>query len=227
MNQSEYVTVDPRLLKTEERIVQASMKVFAQYPLEDASLRVIAKEAGVTLSLISYHYKSKENLHLVVLRRILSQVEGLLDAKFQELNSGKEITAKAARRHLEDFVDFLAERMFANPNSSLFLKLFFREHMNPSDGYNELYRDFFKKAVDMLSKMIQIIGKDISDRRAALLAFGIIGQMFGYRLERELMIRHLGIKGYTEDETKEIRELVLQNAFVAIRAEKHSSPRKI
>lgn len=220
MNKTEYVTVDPSLLKTEERIVLASMKVFSQRPLDTVSLRMIAKEAGITLSLISYHYKSKENLYQVVLRRILAQVEGLLDTQFQELNSGKEITVKAAKRHLEDFVDFLAERMFANPNSSLFLKLFFQEHMNPSGGYDELYRDFFKKAVDMLSKMIQIIGKNIDDRRASLLAFGIIGQMFGYRLERELMIRHLGIKGYTENEAREIRGLVLRNAFAAIQSEK-------
>lgn len=220
MNKTEFVTVDPSLLKTEERIVLASMKVFSQCPLDAVSLRMIAKEAGITLSLISYHYKSKENLYQVVLRRILTQVEGLLDAQFQEVNSGKEITVKAARQHLEDIVDFLTDKMFANPKSSLFVKLIVQEHMNPSNFYEELYRDFFKKAIDLMSKMIQVMAKNVSDRRANLLAFGIIGQILGMRVERELMVRHMNYEGYSEGEAKEIRELIIRNAIVTIQAEK-------
>lgn len=219
MSQSELVTVDPSLLKTEERIVLASMKVFSRCPLNAVSLRMIAKEAGITLSLISYHYKSKENLYQVVLRRILTQVEGLLEKQFEALNSGQEISAKAAKGHLEEMIDFLVDKMFTHPKSSLFVKLIFQEHMNPSGFYEELYQDFFKKAIDLMSKMIQIM-KTIDDRRAAILAFGIIGQIFGYRLERELMVRHLGIEGYSKEETGEIRERVIKNAFAAIQAEK-------
>ncbi len=220
MSKIEYVTVDPNLLKTEERIVLASMKVFSQYPLDAVSLRMIAKEAGITLSLISYHYKSKENLYQVVLRRILTQVEGLLEKQFQTLNSERGISVKAARAYLEEIVDFLTDKMFANPNSSLFVKLVFHEHMNPSGIYDELYRDFFKRAIDLMSQMIRIIGKNIDERRAAFLAFGMIGQIFGFRLERELMIRHLEIEGYSADEVKEIRNTVLQNVMAAIQAER-------
>ena len=220
MSQTELVTVDSSLLKTEERIIMASMKVFSQCPLNVVSLRMIAKEAGITLSLISYHYKSKENLYQVVLRRILTQVEGLLEKQFEILNSGQEISTKTARHLLAEIIDFLIDKMFVHPKSSLFVKLIFQEHMNPSGFYEELYRDFFKKAIDLMGKMIQIIVKTIDDRRAAMLAFGIIGQIFGFRLERELMVRHLGIEGYSEEETREIRERVVQNAFASIQTEK-------
>ena len=226
MDETEYVTVDPSLLKTEERIVLASMKVFSRYPLDAVSLRMIAKEAGITLSLISYHYKSKENLYQVVLRRILTQVEGLLEAQFQAVNSGREITAKAAREYLEEIVDFLIDKLFVNPKSSLFIKLIFQEHMNPSSFYEELYRDFFKKALDLMSKMIQIISKSVDDRRATLLAFGIIGQILGMRMERELMVRHMNFEGYSETEAKEIRKIIVRNAFGAIKAEKSTSGRQ-
>lgn len=217
---SEFFAVDPSMLKTEEKIVLAAMKVFSEHPLDDVSLRMIAKEAGITLSLISYHYKSKENLYQVVLRRILSHVEKLLEKQFEALRAEQGMSAKAAKNHLEEFVDFLIDKMFANPESSLFVKLIFQEHMNPSRFYEELYREFFKNALDIVSKMIQIIGKNISDRRAALLSLSIIGQIIGMRLERELMIRHLGIEGYSQEEVREIRQIIVRNAFVVIQAEK-------
>lgn len=220
MDPSEFVTVDPSLLKTEERIVLAAMKVFSQYPLETVSLRMIAKEAGITLSLISYHYKSKDNLYQVVLRRILTQVEALLDKQFQVLNSDKEIPVKTAKAHLEEIVDFLVDKMFAHPKSLLFIKLIFQEHMNPSNFYEELYQDFFKKAIDIMGRMIQVIAKNVDDRRASLLAFGIIGQILGYRLERELMVRHMSIEGYSTEEAKEIREVVVRSALASIQMEK-------
>ena len=55
MSLLDLMTVDPAKLKTEERLIVAAVKIFAQYPVELASTRAIAKEAGVSLSAIPYY----------------------------------------------------------------------------------------------------------------------------------------------------------------------------
>ncbi|MGL6194528.1 MAG: TetR family transcriptional regulator, partial [Thermoguttaceae bacterium] len=49
------MTIDPSLLKSDERIILAAIKIFADYPPELASVRMIAKEAKVNYSAITYH----------------------------------------------------------------------------------------------------------------------------------------------------------------------------
>ena len=48
-----FFDVEPSLLKTEERIIVAAIKIFAEYPLHAVTVRMIAKEARVCFSSIS------------------------------------------------------------------------------------------------------------------------------------------------------------------------------
>lgn len=218
MNKTELVTVDPSLLKTEERIVLAAMKVFSQYPLEAASLRMIAKEAGVTLSLISYHFKVKENLYQEVLRRILFPMGEVFDKKFAILDSEREISVEEAKQVLEEVIREMSKKIFQHPHSSLFIKMIIQEHFSPSSYYDELYHDFFKKLIDGFARISRIINDKIGERRSILFSYGVIAQIIGYRMERELMVRQIGFEGYSQEEADEITELVIKNAKAAIQA---------
>lgn len=219
MNKTELVTVDPSLLKTEERIVLAAMKVFSQYPLEVASLRMIAKEAGITLSLISYHFKVKENLYQEVLRRILSPMGEKFDKRFGILDSEQEISVERAKQVFVEVIGELSKKIFLHPHSPLFVKVIIQEHFSPSAYYDELYQDFFKKMIDGLARLSRIINPEIGERRSTLLAYGVIAQIIGYRMERELMVRQIGLEGYTQEEADEIAGLAIKNAMLAIQAE--------
>jgi AcrR family transcriptional regulator len=49
-------------LEARERLLEASIQVFARHGFEAASLRAIAEAGGVAFQLISYHFGSKEDL---------------------------------------------------------------------------------------------------------------------------------------------------------------------
>jgi len=51
---------------TKAKILNASIKLFAQYGYDGVGIRRIAKEAGVNSSMISYYFGNKENLYKTV-----------------------------------------------------------------------------------------------------------------------------------------------------------------
>lgn len=81
------LSVDTRMLKTEGRILVAALKVFSRYSLETASLKMIADEAGVNLSNITYHFKTKENLYHEVLVAVLSYMMRDIEDRLEEMKS--------------------------------------------------------------------------------------------------------------------------------------------
>lgn len=56
---------------TEQRIINAAIKVFCEKGYDGARTRDIANEAGITHALINYHFKSKENLFYVIIENSL------------------------------------------------------------------------------------------------------------------------------------------------------------
>ncbi|NLG02421.1 MAG: TetR/AcrR family transcriptional regulator [Clostridia bacterium] len=70
--------------KGREYILQAAAKVFADKGYEGARVDEIAKVAGVTKSLLYYHFKSKEDMFDVLVEQLLTEYQKLiLQAKEQ------------------------------------------------------------------------------------------------------------------------------------------------
>ena len=59
---------------TEQRIINAAIKVFCEKGYDGARTRDIANEAGITHALINYHFQSKENLFNVIIENTLLSI---------------------------------------------------------------------------------------------------------------------------------------------------------
>lgn len=64
---------------TENKIIMAANKLFAQKGYSATTTRDIAKEAGTNLALINYHFGSKENLYKKVVREKLMILIGAME----------------------------------------------------------------------------------------------------------------------------------------------------
>lgn len=69
-------------LSTQERILNASERLFAEYGFDGVSLRKITHDAGVELALANYHFGPKKELFLAVIKR---RAEALQDARMAAL----------------------------------------------------------------------------------------------------------------------------------------------
>jgi hypothetical protein len=60
----------------------------------------------------------------------------------------------------------------------------------------------------------------------SLRALTLIGQVIVFRVARETMVRALGLKGYSPEETAEIRDVILEQTRTTIEAMSHSNGKK-
>ncbi|MFV0109746.1 TetR family transcriptional regulator [Enterobacter ludwigii] len=57
-----------------EKIFQSAITLFAEYGLNGARMEQIAEKAGTTKRMVVYHFKNKENLYLLVLEYVYTQI---------------------------------------------------------------------------------------------------------------------------------------------------------
>jgi Transcriptional regulator len=208
--------IDAKMLKTDEQIIFAAMKVFSRYPLEVATLRMIAKEADITLSLITYHFKTKEKLYQEVLARVLPGITEGIQQPFKSLRDQGLLTADVAKKFLREAIIYVSDRIFGHPNVTLFGQIIMREHFSPSSVYDVIYEQYFVKVLDALALLIAAITGDTDQRNVSLQAFSIFGQIMSVVFEREMMKRYIGLDGTTEEEAAELKELIIKNVFAQL-----------
>lgn len=217
MRTTDILSIEPSLLKTEEQIILAAMKVFADFPLDVASFRMIAKDAGVSISLIAYHFKSKENLYKEVLHRVVTHVTSRLQPYFEIVEKNQTMTPKEAAKRLSEVIEDYAKRFYGSPQVDIYAMIILREHFSPSAYYDILHENLFKKTFDLLSYLIILATGRANRRKASFHAISILGMLLGFRFERQIMKRDLGMTCYTEEEAVEIKELILRNTFLQLK----------
>ena len=215
MDDLSFLDVDPSKLKTEERIIAAAIKIFAEYPLPVVTVRMIAREAQVCFSSITYHFKTKENLYQEVIRRFLNYAaQSILS---HEESASLPLSPESARCELRSMVMKMTDWVYGNFHGNAFLKMILREHVSQSPVSEMLHNEFFSKFVAQLTGiiycLINVPDNVNKNREATLLALSIFGQIMGFRLDREMLVRHLGFTGFSTDEIIELQELLLRNIF--------------
>jgi len=210
-----FLDVEPSLLKTEERIIVAAIKIFAEYPLHVVTVRMIAKEARVCFSSITYHFRTKENLYQEVIRRFLNH--GVQTLLCHGESASQPLTPEAACHELRTMVIRMTDWIYGSSHATTVAKIIFREHVSPSPLSETLYDEFFGKVITQLttivSSLINVPENVDKEREAALLAFSIFGQIGTFRLDREMLVRHLGFTGFSASEIAELQNLLLRNIF--------------
>lgn len=216
MDKKDILSIDPELLKSEEKIILAALNVFATHPLDIVSLRKIAREAGVSVSLITYHFKSKENLYSAVLTRVAEHLASHLDLYGDIIEGRRALAPDEAAKLLCEVVSDHADRFFNGTQVDPYTLIIMKEHSFPSSCYGILYDGLFKKTFDLLATLIVVATGRGNHRRAMFHAVTILGQLHGFRYERQLLVRGLGMICYSKEEAEEIKSEILRNIFLQL-----------
>jgi AcrR family transcriptional regulator len=83
----------------QERILDAVLSLLAQRGISAVSMRAVAREAGVSLGLVNYHYEDKTSLIRAALRRIEEQDVAIVEP---DPALGPEDQLRAALRRVAD-----------------------------------------------------------------------------------------------------------------------------
>ncbi len=114
-------TSDQASLSTKRRILDAARADFTLYGKAGARVDMIADRAGVNKAMIYYHFDSKENLYLEVVRDLFGKLATLAEQKLRGTESLEELLALLVEIHTRLFTEVVELkpvifREMANPN---------------------------------------------------------------------------------------------------------------
>ena len=98
---------DPKSMKA--RSLAAARKIFGKYGYNDTTTRMIAKEVGIDISTLYYHWGEKQDLYEAVLADVGDEIQ-------QKLNEiERHVSGQSMVRRLETALDMMCDYLFSHP----------------------------------------------------------------------------------------------------------------
>lgn len=188
------------------RLIAAAVPVFAQRGFDRATLREIAKEAGVNVAAVSYYFGDKMGLY----RAVIEDIRDSRQRQFPVPTAGDAPPREMLRR----IIRTLLSRMLAGDERGFEAMLLMREMQSPTAVLGVLVREYFRPTFDVLCQTIEQLVEplrpaktvltthdvgspasanasvDAADADEALvtqIALGVVGQCLYYRIGRPVL----------------------------------------
>lgn len=89
-------------LNTKERIFQTAFELFGRYGYEGTSIRRIAKESGVNLAAVNYHFTNKESLFWEIMAATFQDLDRQISEYEKETKTSVDLAMKVYDHFLQN-----------------------------------------------------------------------------------------------------------------------------
>ena len=223
-----------------ERLLEAAIDVFGKYGFSGATTRMIAQRADVNISAIPYYFNGKEGLYHAVIEHISkiiqAQIQGTLES-IEERCKADNVKSKDATVLLETLLTRMINFILGSTQAPRFMRIILREQLDPSKAYDTIYGQVMAPVITTIAQMITVIiwamvvmtgamtiaqmitviTQVATTREAHLRAVMVMGQILAFRMARETIVRMLDVKGYTPEETTEIKKMIIEQTRAALK----------
>src|SRR5690349_487458 len=192
--------------ETRRRLLDAATAAFGEHGFRDASLREICKRAGANIAAVNYHFRSKDQLHVEVLREAFAKITAerpLRPYPYPPKDLGE------ARDRLNFVVRQLAEGLLeTRPSYTRLIML--REMYEPSKALSQVYEEFIQPRLRAIEDAVGYFLPGASKRTVTHHAISVLGQIVYHRTSSPIALALLGERSYTPALVDEIVEHVLR-----------------
>jgi TetR/AcrR family transcriptional regulator, regulator of cefoperazone and chloramphenicol sensitivity len=209
---------------TKEKLVQTGLKLFSECGYDATTTRMIAKEAGVTLSSISFHFETKETLYKAVINYAVDMLDQYLNPLFTEINELYDknlLNLNNAWSYISKLLKMQINWYF-NEEYSTVVKLIIREH-NFSNGNDEyFYYVLYSKVVALLSQLIMTATGTTDKENAMLFSLSLNGGIQALGEHKAFISKTFEINDPIKYDRfmKNLTEITLNNARVFVENER-------
>lgn len=121
-----------KINETKQKILESANKLFANYGFDGTSIRDIAKEAGVNLAAVNYHFKNKNNLYCEIFDHNCSEFEKTFQKVCINQDMSVEDFAVSAFNHFLDNGHSLLNTFKIILNDNVQIP---KEHISDEEGH--------------------------------------------------------------------------------------------
>ncbi len=195
---------DPRPGETRQRILETSLRLFAEHGFKGVSVRDISAAAGVNVAAVNYHFGGKQGLYRTIFETVLEEDQARFNEQTANLST---LLARAGddRALLAAAVEVLASglvgRIAAYEHAQWFGVLLARELALPGELFELLYRRRAEPLLALLTRLTAAAqGVAATSTTARLTANLVHGQILNLVFARPILWRQMGWEGgYTPE----------------------------
>jgi len=183
---------------TRARVLRAATELFAERGFHGTTIRDVAARAGANVASGHYHFGSKRDLYVEVLRATFAEVRGIL------ARAGAQPEPAALDRMSHAELEALLERrigvMLMNllgPPPSLHGSLMQREMLDPSDSLPIVIAEFIEPTIEETAAIVQRMAPELDGEHVRWCVMSVMGQAIFYRFTMPASVRVLGLRSYS------------------------------
>ena len=206
--------------ETRQRLIEAALDVFGRFGFEGATTRQIADQAGANLAAISYHFGSKEALHVAVAEYIAGRIMALVGQALATAGAPEAFASPhAARAALFSMIEAFADTILGEAEAEQWARFIVREQMQPTQAFDVIYR-FMGSAHELATRLVAAaLGKGAADETVQLRVFALLGQVLVFRVAQELVLRRMDWRAIGEAERTKIKRVIVDHINAILDAE--------
>lgn len=214
------------VLSTKNRILESAGEIFGKKGFKDATIRRIAKDAGVNIAAINYHFRDKEGLYRAVL-------EEVFHTGFTRFPANLDLPPNAKpEERLRAFIRAMFYRLQSGEGWGGISgrgRLIAREMFDPSPAFELILDRYIKPHKDLLAAIIAEVMDDAPRQELVLpCAISIIGQCIYYAFASTVIGKISAGDAPTEANLDRLADFVWQfslGGIKAIRTQPNLSPK--
>lgn len=188
-----------------QRLVAAALNLFGQKGYDGASAREIAAAASTALAAIPYYFETKQALYIATLEEVRTQFAAAVAPAAMIAGAALVGTPAEATRALSVFKAALLTVIAVDMAAESWTKLLIREHLDPGIGFDLVYEDAARDAIELIAALIaRATGRNAGDDAVVLEAFSAMGEVLIFRVTRHAVVRRLGWAELGEPEAAQI-----------------------
>jgi AcrR family transcriptional regulator len=192
---------------TQQRLLQAAGRIFAEKGFEGATVREICHLARVNLAAVNYYFRDKERLYIETVKAAC-QVD---QVPLPEWPPDMPPAAK-----LRDFIYIFLTRMRADQDFPWHRQLVLRELAQPTAACEAWVRDHIRPQAQILGQIVADLLPGAPDLKRRLTAFSIIGQCVFYRVATPIVKILVGEDEYRTYDARLLADHIAQFTLAAL-----------
>lgn len=196
---------------TKARLIAAASELFAERGFRGTTVREIAARAGVNLASGHYHYGSKKDLYLAVLRAQFAEIRALLARRgaARPARELKRLSRSAVARLLQARAQAMLD-LLIGPPPGLHGTLLQREMIDPSEALPVIVEEFIVPMVHEMQQIVTRLAPGLPPGAIERSVFAIMGQVLFYRFTMPATLRIWGLPAYPRGLSRQLAEHVAE-----------------
>lgn len=210
----------PRGDEARSRIIRVAIEAFGLQGYEGVSTRTIAQMAGVNAPALQYYFGGKQGLysacadHIAVIigSRLASSLADARQVLAAE-TSAKDMILLQLHCLLSEILDLLLRS-----DVETWPLFVLREQTHPTPAFDSIYDKIMGPVIRTCAALVaRLADLPENDPEAAVVAFGLYGQITAFRFGREAVLRVLGTRDLTDAHRAQIKAGLLRQLTGFIR----------